>query len=110
MKKRKHSIYIIPSLSWYHLIKSSSTYSLLSHQVQEFENINGKYSIEVPDFEAIAALKTGKGGSKPSSSAGSPAPSKSQSAAPSPAPDRTDSPQPSGSKPLTPAAPSTDDK
>ena len=72
-----------------------------SFQVQEFESINGKYSLNIPDIESITTLKqglAGKGGSKAGSAAGSPAPSKPQSAAPSPAPDRTtDSPAPAKS-------------
>lgn len=71
-------------------------------QVQEFESVNGKFSIEIPDIDALTSLKGGKGSSKPSSSAGSPAPSKPQSAAPSPAPDRTDSPRPASKAEVSP--------
>lgn len=57
--------------------------------------------MEVPDVDTIAALKSQKVASRPSSGAGSPAASKSLSAAASPAPDRTESPVSSAGKPST---------
>jgi len=68
--------------------------------VQEFEAINGEYSIKVPDLDLITNLKKGPS-SRPGSAAGSPMPSKPQSvidsAAASPMP-------PSGSASPTPGS------